>query len=167
MGFYKVKCKKCDEQWEVMVPYTDLEGMVCGQKDYYGRPVQWRGDTKEETVENTEGCGNLVERIVELKPFAIAGASLDTHGVHNVNGYYSHAFGRYFKNEYAKEEYAERNGFKKVTQDQCDEKMFSQAKKLQAKDDVSKKWTENLKAAGGDKIEAAAKTFVPKNMQDK
>ena len=167
MGFYKVKCKKCDEQWEVMVPYTDLEGMTCGQKDYYGRPIQWRGDTKEETVENTEGCGNLVERIVELKPFAIAGASLDTGRVHNVNGYYSHAFGRYFKNEYAKEEYAERNGFRKVTQDQCDEKMHEQAKKLQAKDDVSKKWTENLKAAGGDKIEAAAKTFVPKNMQDK
>ena len=167
MGFYKVKCKKCDEQWEVMVPYEQLEGMTCGQRDYYGRPLQWRGDTREETIENTEGCGNVVERILELKPFAIAGASLDTHGVHNVNGYYSHAFGRYFKNEYAKEEYAERNGFKKVTQAQCDEKMHSQAQKLQAKDDISKKWTENLKAAGGDKIEAAAKTFVPKNMQDK
>jgi len=166
MGFYKVKCKKCDEQWEVMVPYTDLEGMVCGGTDYYGRPVQWR-DTEDGSIENTEGCGNLVERIVELKPFAIAGSSLDTHGVDNVNGYWSPSFGRYFKNKHACYAHAEANGYRPVSQKEADDALGGQYNNLQKQDKVGQTYSENLKKAKGDKVEAAAKTFVPANMQDK
>jgi len=63
--------------------------------------------------------------------------------------------------------WAEQNGYKSVSQAQADEALDQQYEKLKEKDNTSKKWSDNLKKAGGDKIEAAAKTFVSKDMQDK
>ena len=50
---------------------------------------------------------------------------------------------------------------------EADAALGQQYENLKKQDETSKTWQENLKAAGGDKIQAAAKTFVPKNMQDK
>ena len=94
MGFYKVHCKKCQEEWEVMCSFEKLEELVCGEKDYWGRPMMFDPDNTDRV--NTEGCGNPVERIWRPQEavFAISGKSLDTHGVHNSNGYWSQSFGR-------------------------------------------------------------------------
>mgnify|MGYP003151073108 FL=1 len=166
MGFYKVHCKKCQKDWEVMCNYDALETLTCGHVDHWGRKMLFDSDTDETQV---EGCGNLVERIWDPKGavFAIAGSSMDTHGVHNVNGYYSQSFNRYFKNKNTMHKWAEENGYKSVSASEADSALHAQYERLKKKDETAEKWTENLKAAGGDKIEAAAKTFVPKNMQDK
>jgi len=63
--------------------------------------------------------------------------------------------------------WAEQNGYKSVSQAQADEVLDQQYEELKKQDSVGEKWTDNLKKAGGDKIEAAAKTFVSKDMQDK
>ena len=166
MGFYKVHCKKCQTHWEVMCSFDKLAELTCGAKDYWGRPMLFNSDTDEN---QEEGCGNLVERI--WKPseavFSIAGSSLDAHGVHNSNGYWSQSFGRYFKNKNTMHSWAEENGYRSVSQAQADEALDAQYEQLKKQDAVGQKWTDNLKKAGGDKIEAAAKTFVSKDMQDK
>ena len=164
MGFYKVHCKKCQEDWEVMCNYDQLETLVCVQKDYWDRPMMFNPDTSEN---QKEGCGNLVERVWVPGVFAIAGSYLDTHGVHNSNGYWSQSFGRYFKNKNTMHAWAEQNGYKSVSQAQADEVLDQQYEELKKQDSVGEKWTDNLKNAGGDKIEAAAKTFVSKDMQYK
>jgi hypothetical protein len=165
MGFYKVHCKKCDETWEVMCNHEQLEELCCGDKDYWGRPMMFDPNNPDKV--NTEGCGNVVERIWEPMTFHIAAKGMDTHGVDSVNGHYSHAFGRHFRNEYHKHEWAEANGWKEVSESEADAALGQQYENLKKQDETSKTWQENLKAAGGDKIQAAAKTFVPKNMQDK
>jgi hypothetical protein len=164
MGFYKVGCKKCQREWEVLCSFDDLEEMICGQTDYYGRPMQFNPKTEEE---NSEGCGNLIEQIYVPPSFAIMGKGLHANGVHNSRGHYSQAFGRYFEDKRAMHEYAEANGYRSVSASEADQAMEAQADRLRAKDKLSEQWTDNLKAAGGDKIEAAAKTFVSKDMQDK
>ena len=58
-------------------------------------------------------------------------------------------------------------GPSKTDTDQADEVLDQQYEELKKQDGVGEKWTDNLKKAGGDKIEAAAKTFVSKDMQDK
>tara|TARA_A100001515_G_C4577598_1_gene211937 strand:+ start:797 stop:1300 length:504 start_codon:yes stop_codon:yes gene_type:complete len=167
MGFYKVHCKKCQEEWEVMCSFEKLEDLTCGEKDYWGRPMMFDPDNTDRV--NTEGCGNPVERIWRPQEavFAISGKSLDTHGVHNSNGYYSTSFGRYFKNKHTMHEWAEQNGYRSVSQAQADEALDKQYEELKKQDAVGEAWKDNLKKAGGDKIEAAAKTFVSKDMQDK
>ena len=166
MAFYKVYCKKCDEKWEVMCNYDKLATLHCGEKDHWDRPMLFNSDTDEE---QKEGCGNLVERKWNPQDcvFSIAGSSMDTHGVHNVNGYYSQSFNRYFKNKNTMHSWAEENGYRSVSQSEADSALHAQYESLKKQDNTADKWTENLKKAGGDKIEAAAKTFVPKNMQDK
>lgn len=164
MGFYKVHCKKCDKTWETLCSFEELETMECGATDYYGRPKQFNPDTDEE---NAEGCGNLIERVWQPMSFHIAAKGMDTHGVDGVNGHYSHAFGRHFRNEYAKHEWAEANGWKSVSQSEADNALGQQYEDLKKKDELADTWSDNLKAAGGDKVQAAAKTFVPKHMQDK
>jgi hypothetical protein len=64
-------------------------------------------------------------------------------------------------------EWAENNGYRSVTQAQADEALDKQYEELKKQDAVGEAWKDNLKKAGGDKIEAAAKTFVSKDMQDK
>ena len=64
-------------------------------------------------------------------------------------------------------EYAEQNGYRQVSEAEADEALHNQYESLKKQDDVADTWTENLKAAGGDKVQAAAKTFVSKDMQDK
>lgn len=164
MGFYKVHCKKCQEDWEVMCNFDQLEELVCGAKDYWDRPMMFNPDTDEVKA---EGCGNPVERVWVPGTFSIAGSSMDTHGVHNVNGYWSQSFGRYFKNKNTMHSWAEENGYRSVSQSHADEVLDQQYEELKKQDTVGEKWTDNLKKAGGDKIEAAAKTFVSKDMQDK
>jgi hypothetical protein len=166
MAFYKVHCKKCDQEWEVMCSFEKLEELTCGQEDYWGRKMFFDPETDTTQV---EGCGNPVERIWRPSEavFAISGKSLDTHGVHNSNGYWSQSFGRYFKNKSTMHEWAENNGYRSVTQAQADEALDKQYEELKKQDDVGEAWKNNLKKAGGDKIEAAAKTFVSKDMQDK
>lgn len=161
MGFYKVECKKCQRIWETLCDFDALETMICGQKDYYGRPKQWDADTDEE---NTEGCGNLVERVWQPMSFHISGKNLD--GADGVSGHYSQAFGRTFKNKYEKYEWAEANGYREVTEQQADDLLGQQYEDLKEKDKISDAWTENLKASNGDKVAAATKTFVSKDMQD-
>ena len=150
-----------------MCSYDDLATLTCGQKDYWGRPMLFNPDNPDEVCD--EGCDNPVERVWNPADavFAIAGSSLDTHGVHNSNGYYSQSFNRYFKNKNTMHKWAEENGYRSVSQSEADSALHAQYEQLKKQDDTNKKWSENLKAAGGDKIEAAAKTFVPKNMQDK
>jgi len=166
MGFYKVHCKKCQQEWEVMCSYEKLEELTCGHEDHWGRKMLFNPDTDETQV---EGCGNLVERVWRPQEavFAICGSSLDTHGVHNSNGYYSTSFGRYFKSKNTVHAWAEQNGYKAVSQAQADEALDRQYEDLKKQDAVGEAWKDNLKRAGGDKIEAAAKTFVSKDMQDK
>ena len=165
MGFYKVHCKKCDETWEVMCSHEQLEELCCGDKDYWGRPMMFDPDDPDKV--NSEGCGNPVKRVWQPMSFHISAKGMDTHGVDGVNGHYSQAFGRHFRNEYHKHEWAEQNGWKSVSKEEADSALGQQYEDLKKKDKVSETWTENLKAAGGDKIQAAAKTFVPKHMQDK
>jgi hypothetical protein len=50
---------------------------------------------------------------------------------------------------------------------EADDALGGQYNNLQKQDEVGKTYSENLKKAKGDKVEAAAKTFVPQNMQDK
>lgn len=166
MAFYKVHCKKCDQEWEVMCSFEKLQELTCGHEDYWGRKMFFNPETDETQA---EGCGNPVERVWRPSEavFTIAGSSMDTHGVTNVNGYWSPSFGRYFKNKNTMHSWAEQNGYKSVSQAQADEALDQQYEKLKEKDNTSKKWSDNLKKAGGDKIEAAAKTFVSKDMQDK
>ena len=163
MAFYKVESKKCQTEWEVLCSYDDLEEMICGQTDYYDRPMQF--NPKDDT-ENSEGCGNLVEQVYVPPSFAIMGKGLHANGVHNSQGHYSTAFGRYFEDKRAMYEYAESNGYKEVSQSVADQHIYEQAERLTAQDKVGEEWTKNLKEAGGDKIAAAAKTFVSKDMQD-
>jgi len=165
MGFYSFYCKKCDHEVEGMCHSDEFNNQICGDVDYWGRPKFWFDD--KDCTPITQGCGNLMERIWKPMSFNISGKSLDTHGVDGVNGHYSQAFGRYFKNEYAKHEWAEQNGYRSVSQSEADTALGEQYERLKKKDELSDKWSENLKAAGGDKIQAAAKTFVPKDMQDK
>lgn len=165
MGFYSFYCKKCDHEVEGMCHHDELDKQVCGDVDYYGRPKFWFNDKDCTSLE--EGCGNTMERVWKPLSFSISGKSLDTHGVTNVNGHYSTAFGRYFKNKYAMHEYAEQNGYRHVSQAEADEALDKQYEDLKKQDNLSDTWTENLKAAGGDKVQAAAKTFVSKDMQDK
>lgn len=144
MGMYTFKCKECD--------FEDIEIMSYDKIDAF--------------VSSTScSCGGDIYRQI-LAP-NISSRNHDTTGVHNTRGYFSQAFGRYFHNQYAMYEYAEQNGYKRVTAEEADEAMFAQAGRLQAQDDFNQTYVDNLKAAGGDKIQAAAKTFVPKHMQDK
>jgi hypothetical protein len=169
MGFYTVHCKKCDQEMKVMCKYEDLETLTCGARDYWDRPMLWieDGDEKDKLVD--EGCGNIVERIWKPQEavFAIAGSSLDTHGVHNVNGYYSPSFGRYFKNKHKMHEWAENNGWKSVSASEADNALGQQYEDIKKQDKINQTYADNLKEHKGDKVAAAAKTFVPKNMQDK
>jgi len=147
-----------------MCNYDDLAQMVCGQKDHWNRPIQFNDD---EGTENTEGCGNVMERVYVPITFAIMGKGLHANGVHNSQGHYSQAFGRYFEDKRAMHEYAEANGYRSVSQSEADSALSAQADRLREKDEKAKQWSDNLKAAGGDKVQAAAKTFVSKDMQDK
>lgn len=165
MGFYKFHCKKCNHEVEGMCNADEFDDQICGDVDYYGRPKFWFDD--KDCTPLKEGCGNTMERVWQPISFHIAAKGMDTHGVHNINGHYSQAFGRYFKNEYAKEEWAEQNGYKKVSESEADARLGQQYEDLKKQDKVADTWTDNLKASGGDKVAAAAKTFVPTNMQDK
>ena len=164
MGFYKVECKKCQKEWQVMCSFDDLATMECGARDYWDRPMQFND---ADGTENSEGCGNIMERVYQPMTFSIMGKGLHQNGVHNSRGHYSQAFGRYFEDKRAMYEYAEANGYRSVSQSEADTALAAQADRLREKDKLAEKWTDNLKAAGGDKVQAAAKTFVSKDMQDK
>ena len=142
MGLYKFSCKNCGHTDEEIMSYeeidTFLNSMSCS-------------------------CGGELTRDISIPRLSLQ--SQDNQCVHNSNGYYSQAFGRYFKNQMHMYDWAERNGYVRVTEEQADAAIYGQADALTAQDKIAQDWTDNLKQSGGDKVQAAIKTFVPKNLQ--
>jgi len=117
MAFFKMKCKDCglvqelyqkwvvDKETRETVKNFELDDAYCGHPEafYTTGNCEYIGE---------DGCGGELQRVFEGGMFSISSKGLN--GDHQ--GFYSPDMGRHFNNKYEAYEYAERNGFKPLSQ---------------------------------------------------
>jgi hypothetical protein len=166
MGFFKMKCADCDETFEVFQRWVvdketretvhnfEIEDVYCGHEECFYEDYQ-RIDDK------FIGCGSPnTFRVLQGASFGISSKGLN--GDHQ--GYYSPDLGKHFNNQFEACEYAEANGFKRLSQVNIDDVMQRRVD-LDAQDSADLKAISSMEAAGVDKAEAYGKVFSTKELK--
>ena len=165
MGFFKMKCGDCNETFEVFqrwvvdkdtketVKNFELDDIHCGHEECFYE--DYSNESK------FIGCGSTnTFRVLQGGSFSISSKGLA--GDHQ--GYYSPDLGKSFNNQYEACEYAEANGFKRLSQVSIDDVMQRRVD-LDAQDAADLKAIKSMEASGVDKAEAYGKVFSTKELK--
>lgn len=167
MGFFKFKCQDCgivQEVWQRAVynkeekkteSNFELDEIYCGHPEAF-YPEGDCGYIGE------DGCGGEVRRVLEGGSFFISSKGLN--GDHQ--GFYSPDLGRRFNNKYEAYEYAERNGYKPLSQVNEDD-VLQRGYDLEKQDAADMKKIKELQAAGKSKEEAYGETFSVNTLKER
>ena len=68
MGFYKVHCKKCQKDWEVMCNYDALKTLTCGHVDHWGRKMLFDTEWTEAMIRGGSDPRPLSPTVRRLYP---------------------------------------------------------------------------------------------------
>ena len=165
MGFFKFKCEDCEQTAEVFQRWTvcketretvrnfELDDVYCGHPECFH---------PDDPDQDYVGCGGKMYRVLTGGSFAISSKGLN--GDHQ--GFYSPDLGRRFNNKYEAYEYAERNGFKPLSQVNEDD-VLQRGYDLEKQDKADMKKIKELQAAGKSKEEAYGETFSVNTLKER
>lgn len=166
MGFHKLKCRDCNQTFEVWqrdkwdsvnkTTYKnfELDEIWCGHEECFNT---------DNLDEDYVGCGSQdTYKVLTGASFSISSKGLN--GDHQ--GFYSADLGRRFNNKYEAYEYAEQNGFKPISQVNEDD-VLQRGYDLEKQDEADMKKIKELTAAGKSKEEAYGETFSVNTLKER